>query len=92
MIIAERLYDVDARVIHPLHQATKITVIPSNRNHNRNRKQPCDYDRHLYKARHLIEKFFAKFKQFRAFDTRYDKRARHFLVAIHLASALIWLN
>jgi transposase len=45
-----------------------------------------------YKARHLIENFFAKLKQFRAIATQYDKRAVHFLGAIHLTASVIWLN
>ena len=44
------------------------------------------------KARHLIENFYCKLKQFRAIATRYDKTARNFLAAIHLAAAIIWLN
>jgi transposase len=31
-------------------------------------------------------------KQYRAIATRYDKTARNFLAAIHLAAAVIWLN
>jgi transposase len=42
-----------------------------------------------YKARHLIENFFCKLKQFRAIATRYDKTAR---AAIHLASGTVLLN
>jgi transposase len=38
------------------------------------------------KARHLIESFFCKLKQF------YDKTTNNFLAAIHLAAAIIWLN
>ena len=66
----------------------KTTVIPpkANRNHKR------DYDKELYKARHLIENFFAKLKQFRAIATRYDKRAINFLAGIYLAAIIIWLN
>ena len=63
-------------------------VIPSKSN----RREPIDYDQHLYQARHLIENFFAKLKQYRAMATRYDKTARNFLGAIHLAAAVIWLN
>jgi transposase len=51
-----------------------------------------DCDRHLYQARHLIENFFSKLKQYRAIATRYDKTARNFLGAIYLAAAVIWLN
>lgn len=55
-------------------------------------REPSDFDRELYKARHLIENFFWKLKQFRAITTRYDKIARNFLAAIHLAAAIIRLN
>ena len=56
-----------------------------------NRKEPRSYDEHLYKARHLVENFFARLKQYRAIATRYDKTARNFLGAIHLAAAMVWL-
>jgi transposase len=45
----------------------------------------------MYKARHLMENFFCKLK-YRAIATHYDKTARNFLAAIHLAAAIIWLN
>ena len=53
---------------------------------------PANFDRDLYKERHLVENFFCKLKQFRAIATRYDKTAHNFLAAIHLAAAIIWLN
>jgi transposase len=39
-------------------------------------------------ARHLIENFFCKLKQYRAIATRYDKTARNFL-AVYLTSTVI---
>lgn len=56
------------------------------------RTVPRAYDQELYKAWHLMENFFARLKEFRAIATRYDKTARNFLGAIHLATAVIWLN
>ena len=56
------------------------------------RRQPRSYDKHLYQARHLIENFFAKLKQYRALATRYDKRAVSFLGALYLAASVILLN
>ena len=56
------------------------------------RKIQRDYDKDLYKSRHLIENLFAKRKQYRAIATRYDKTASNFLSAVHLASSVIWLN
>ena len=88
IVIADKAFDADERVIEPLQKAGKTAIIPPRSN----RKNPRDYDKALYKARHLIENFFCKLKQFRAIATRYDKTARNFLAAIHLAAAVIWLN
>jgi transposase len=55
-------------------------------------RKPRKFDRHLYAARHLVENFFARLGQFRAIATRYDKTARNFLAAVHLAASVIWLN
>ena len=87
-VIADKGFDADERVIEPLKKAGKSVVIPPKAN----RKHKRDYDKELYKARHLIENFFAKLKQFRAIATRYDKRAINFLAGIYLASIVIWLN
>ena len=55
------------------------------------RKIQRTFDKEMYKARHLIENFFCKLKQFRASATRYDKTARNFLAGIQLAAAIIYL-
>jgi len=86
-VIADKAFDAEERVLGPLEQAGKTAVIPPKAN----RKNPRPYDKDLYKARHLIENFFARLKQYRAIATRYDKTARNFLAAIHLAAACVWL-
>jgi transposase len=87
-VIADKGYDAEARVLAPLREAGQVAVIPPKRN----RTEQREYDRDLYEARHLIENFFCKLKQFRAIATRYDKTARNFLAAVHLAASVIWLN
>ena len=87
-LIADKAFDADNRVIEPLAASGKTAVIPPRST----RRSPRFFDRDLYTARHLIENFFAKLKQFRAIATRYDKTARNFLAAIHLAASAIWLN
>jgi transposase len=86
-VLADKGYDADQRVLLPLEQAGKTAVIPPKAN----RKQQREYDKDLYKARHLIENFFANLKQFRAIATRYDKTARNFLAAIYFLAAYLWL-
>lgn len=88
MLIADKAFDADKRVVEPLQAAGKAGVIPPKAN----RASPRSFDRHIYKARHLIENFFARIKQFRAVATRYDKTARNFLAAVHLVASTVWLN
>ena len=87
-LLADKAFDADKRVIEPLLARGKSVVIPPKST----RKVKREFDKEAYKARHLIENFFCKLKQYRAIATRYDKTARNYLAAIHLAAAIIWLN
>ena len=88
VLIADKAFDADERVLQPLADAGKKAVIPSKAN----RKQPRKFDRHLYAARHLIENFFARLKQYRAIATRYDKLAASFFAMLCFAAVLIWIS
>ena len=88
MLIADKAYDADKRVLDKLKQMNIEPVIPSKSN----RKHQREHDLHLYKARHLIENFFQKLKLYRAIGTRYDKTARNFLAAVYLAASVILLH
>jgi transposase len=80
-LLANKAFDTNKRVLERLGQKNIIAVIPPKSN----RKIQRDYDKALYKVRHLIENFILKLKQFRAIATRYDKTAQNFLGAIFLA-------
>ena len=88
VLLADKAFDADERLIEPLRAQGKSVVIPPKSN----RKVQRDFDKDAYKARHLIENFFCKLKQYRAIATRYDKTARNFLGAVFLAGAYVWLN
>ncbi|MCC4594490.1 IS5 family transposase [Xanthomonas campestris pv. phormiicola] len=87
-LLADRAYDASARVIEPMQRQETQIVIPSHPT----RKVQRDYDRVLYRDRHLIENFFARLKQYRAIATRYDKTACNFLGAIYWIASVILLN
>ena len=87
-LLADKAYDADERVLALLQKAGKTAIIPPKRN----RKEQRDYDKDLYGARHLIENFFCKLKQYRAIATRYDKTACNFLAAVYLAASVVWLH
>lgn len=84
----DKAYDAQTKVIEPLLQAGKAVLIaPLSLC-----RHPRHYDRHVYKARHLIENFFIRLKQYCAIATRYDKTASNVLDVIHLAAADGWLS
>ena len=87
-LLADKAYDAQERLIYPREKAGKQVVIPLRSKNLVQRRG----DWPLYQPRHLIENFFAKLKPYRAIATRYDKTARNFLAAIHLAASVIWLN
>jgi transposase len=61
------------------------TVIPPKRN----RKQQIEYDREMYKWRHLVENFFASIKDFGRVATRYDKTDSSFKAMVYLVSGVV---
>ena len=79
-VIGDKAYDTDA-ISLSLAIYGIVTTIPPKAN----RKKWREYDRENYKARHLVENFFAHLKQFRGLATRYCKLFRHFLGFICLA-------
>lgn len=85
-IVADKGYDSDTFVEAIVTQGSEPVIPPRS-----NRLTPREFDRHLYKSRQLIERFFNRIKQFRRIATRYDKLAKSFLSFVHLACAFVWL-
>ena len=54
-----------------------------------NRKEQREYDRALYKLRHLAENGFLDFKQWRGIATRYARACRQ-ITFVHSTMARIW--
>lgn len=63
-------------------------VIPPHQRANIRR----EYDRWLYRERHLVECFINKIKHFRRIFARFEKLDRSYLGFLHFVSALIWLR
>ena len=68
-----------------LLQQNIVPVIPPKSN----RIVQLDYDKHLYKCREKVERFFNNLKQFRGIATRYEKLSQTFLALIHLVA--VWI-
>ncbi|WP_156480254.1 IS5 family transposase [Acetobacter tropicalis] len=85
--IADKAYDADP-LIEKIEERQITPVIPSRKN----RRDPRKISFQLYKNRNIIERFFARLKQFRGIATRYDKLKSTFLAAVQLVSAIIGIN
>jgi transposase len=87
VVIADKGYDKQA-LVDAIEAKGGEAVIPTQKN----RKVPRAIDRDRYKDRNLVERFWAKAKQFRRVATRYEKTARNFLAFLHVASIMILLR
>ena len=86
-VIADKGYDSDA-FVEAIETRGAEAVIPPKKN----RLEPRGYDRHTYKERNLVERFWSKAKQFRRVATRYEKKAANFLAFVQLAAVMIMLK
>jgi transposase len=86
-ILADKAFD-DDKLIEFIEKQGCNPVIPPRKN----RKIQRDYDKDLYKERHLIECFFGKIKYFRRVFSRFDKTAQAYLAFLHIVGVDIWLR
>lgn len=86
-LLADKGYDSD-RFRAQIALAGAEAVIPSLGS----RSQAIPYDKHIYKDRNLVERFFCSIKQFRRIATRYEKTATSFAGMLFLAGAMVWLR
>ena len=52
--------------------------------------RPPKFDKHAYKQRNTVERCINRLKQWRGFATRYDKTARVYQAALHIAAIFLW--
>jgi transposase len=84
-LIADKAYDTN-RLRSLLRERGIKAVIPSIAR----RKPLIPYNREAYRQRNLIERMFARLKDYRRIATRYDKLARNFLASVVLAATTTW--
>jgi transposase len=83
-LLADKAFDVDW-LRENLNERGAAAVIPPKSN----RKIQYEYDKHIYRWRHLVENYFAKIKEFRGIATRYDKTDTSYAANLNLVAAII---
>lgn len=86
-LIADKAYDDQSFIDEVVERGVEV-VIPARRN----RRQPREHDREMYKERHLIECCINKMKQYRRVFSRFDKLDSRYLGFVWLVGSLIWLR
>ena len=84
-LLADRGYDSDAIVRQAQEQGMEPVIPP-----RKNRTVQRDYDRSLYKLRHLVENAFLHLKRWRGIATRYAKNTSSFLAAVQIRCIALW--
>ena len=85
-VVADKAYDADALIAH-IQEIGAAAVTPPRTS----RLEQRSFDKHQYKHRNLIERFFLRIKHFRRIATRYDKLAERFSSFIAIVAAFLWL-
>jgi transposase len=86
-LLADRGYDSNSIVDQAVQQGMQVVIPPK-----KNRKEFREYDKDLYKLRHLVENAFLHLKRWRGIATRYAKNTASFLAAVHIRCIAIWAN
>ena len=86
-LLADKGYDTDAIIQQAEDRGMKPVIPPK-----KNRRVMREYDRELYKARHLVENAFLHLRRWRGIATRYAKDTASFLAAVHIRCLAIWAN
>lgn len=63
-------------------------IVPSRKN----RKVQREYDKDLYRLRHLVENAFLHLKRWRGIATRYAKNTASFLAAVQIRCLALWAS
>ncbi|MBE7729404.1 transposase [Komagataeibacter sp. FXV3] len=83
-LLADKAFDVHWIVDTIRAQGARVVI-----SQRRNRLDRRSFDGALFKARHLIENFFCKLKEFKRIAMRSDKTDRSFAAMIYLTAAII---
>ncbi|MDI5969430.1 IS5 family transposase [Streptomyces sp. SL13] len=97
-VLGDKAYSSRA-IRHLLRRRGIAATIPERRDQEANRRRrgrlggrPPAFDKEIYRGRNVVERCFARLKQFRAVATRFDKLADRYRAGVVLASLILWLR
>ncbi len=86
-LVADKGYDTSAIVTLAAERNMQVIIPPK-----KNRLVQREYDKYLYKMRHLVENAFLWMKEWRGIATRYAKNTASYLAAVKIRCLFLWLS
>lgn len=97
-VLGDKAYSSKA-IRHFLRRRGIAATTPERRDQMANRRRrgrrggrPPVFDTEIYRDRNVVERCFARLKQFRAIATGLDKLANRYRAGVVLASLILWLR
>ena len=87
VVVADKGYD-KKELVARIEAGGAEAVIPTQKN----RTEQREVDPHLYRERNVVERFWARAKQFRRVATRYEKKAANFLAFAWVAALVVMME
>jgi len=85
-LLGDKGYDSNAIIEKAISQGMNVVIPPKS-----NRKDQREYDKYLYRLRHLVENAFLHLKRWRGIATRYAKNTSSFVAAVQIRCLSLWL-
>jgi len=86
-LLADRGYDTNEIIDKAIASGCEIVIPPK-----KNRKVQREYDKDIYRVRHLVENAFLHLKRWRGIATRYAKTLASFVAAVQTRCIALWLK
>ena len=86
-LLGDRGYDTNKIIMEATRAGIQV-VIPLKKN----RKEQREYDKGIYRVRHLVEKAFLHLNGWRGVATCYAKNVSSFALAVHIRCISLWLS
>ena len=84
-LLADRGYDTNAILAQAARQGMTAVIPPK-----KNRLEQRNYDKYLYKLRHLVENAVLRLKGWRGIATRYAKRVAAASAIVQIRCLILW--
>ena len=87
---AKSLLADDKNMSESTANAMQVILLLVQVKSNSKNKENIGFDKYLYKLRHIVENFFARIKEWRSINTRFERLKRNYAAMIELGCAYLW--